>query len=130
MSSSTTTLMKQFHSTLDNFMDELVNTFEGEVDLILLKGFIKDGIPPEKVMQLVITYILPHKEHVSARDDTFFLTMGKSLPPDKYERIQTLWNSPKLSKEDKNVLWRWIESFVAFAEHFQSLKSMDPELKN
>lgn len=128
--SSTATLLKHFHSTLVDFMDELVNTFEGEVDLILLKGFIKDGIPPEKVMKLIIEHILPHKQHVASRNDSFFLSMGKDLPTDKFERIQSLWNSPKLTPTDKDVLWKWIESFIAFAEHFQSLKNMEFELKN
>jgi hypothetical protein len=116
-------ILSEFQSNCVDFVDELIELFPAEADLIFLRILIKDSVPPEKIMNGIIKDILPYKDYIKQRDDNFFLKLAEtSIPPDRANRIRILWRSSVLDDQDRQVIWKWIDSFVAFADHYQALK--------
>jgi hypothetical protein len=75
-----------------------------------------------EIMNYFIKNILPDKAIIKARDQKFF-TEGNNLfgllGPEKAANLRKIWKSPKLDKDDREVIWKWIDSFVFFIEKYQ-----------
>ena len=53
-----------FKTSLVNFLDELIEQFPEEGDLVVARIFLNDQVPTEQIMNVVICKILPLKELV------------------------------------------------------------------
>jgi hypothetical protein len=115
--------LNEFRESVCDFLDELLEQFPNETDFILARIFIKDKIPPQTIMSYFIKDILPLKDSIIKRDESFFLTsdlnfLGSS-GSDKVNHFRLLWKSTRLDKQDRDVIWKWFESFVYMAEQYQ-----------
>jgi hypothetical protein len=115
--------LNEFRESVCDFLDELLEQFPNETDFILARIFIKDKIPPQTIMSYFIKDILPLKDSILKRDESFFLTsdlnfLGSS-GSDKVNHFRLLWKSTRLDKQDRDVIWKWFESFVYMAEQYQ-----------
>ena len=124
-----TQILIQFKNSLVSFIDELIEAFPNEADLIILRIFLKDQILIEDVMnkfihiinkedQKIKTYIKERNESVLLENDIF-----QSISKTKAINFQKLWRSDTLDDDEKNAVWRWIDSFVMLADRFGKIKS-------
>jgi hypothetical protein len=118
-------LMKKFRDQLVTFLDEIIEQFPTESDFVLIRMFIKDQIPVHDILGRFIRDILPLKECVEKRDETFFLNntllyTGGNISSDKINHFQKLWKSDKLDVEDRETIWNWMECFIKISDcYFQ-----------
>ncbi len=135
---STEDILFEFKTQLINFFDELINQFPSEGDLVLIRLFLTNQIPIKDVMNN-FNYQLNRdnkilKSMIKNRDDQFFLENnlfelnGKAR--DKVSHFKRLWRSGVLDDEDKQVLWKWVDSFVYLTDKYTKSLSRMNETKN
>jgi len=115
-------LLHLFKTNMVDFIDELIEQFEDEGDLIVMRFFFAEQIPIENMMTHFITYIYPFKEMIHAKNEQFFLERDNifgSSPKEKVIHFKSLYN--KMSEEDKKTLWIWFESFISICDKYVKL---------
>ena len=118
-------ILKEFKNSLITFIDELIPQFPEEGDLVIIRIFLKDQVPIADVMNHIIHMILPLKQLVVSKDESFFLdnnVLFSALNSGKVNHFKKLWRSGRLDNEDKNVVWKWMTSFIYLAEKYQKIK--------
>ena len=119
-------ILQEFKNQLVNFFDELINQFPSEGDLVVIRLFLSNQIPIRDVMNH-FNYQL-NKENklfktmIKNRDEQFFLENNlfdlKGSNRDKMSHFKRLWRSGVLDDEDKEVMWRWVDSFVYLSDKY------------
>ena len=118
-------ILMEFKNSLITFIDELIPQFPEEGDLVIIRIFLKDQVPIADVMNHIIHMILPLKQLVVSKDESFFLdnnVLFSALNSGKVNHFKKLWRSGRLDNEDKNVVWKWMTSFIYLAEKYQKIK--------
>jgi hypothetical protein len=114
-------ILSEFKTNLVNFLDELIEQFPEEGDLIVLRIFLNDQVPIADIMSTFVRKLLPLKDMVKKRDQSFFLNnniLFEKLNKDKVNHFKTLWLSPKLDSDDRDVIWAWYDLFISIAERY------------
>lgn len=121
-------ILNQFKTSIISFLDELIEQFPQEPDLIIFRIFIKDQAQIVNVINYFIHKLLPLKDMISKRDENFFLnhcTLFDSVKEqgkkESINHFKKLWRSSSLDEEDKIVMWKWFDSFVYLAEKYQKI---------
>ena len=114
-------LMQKFRDQLVTFLDEIIDQFPTECDFVLIRMFIKDQIFVHDILGRFIRDILPLKEHVEKREETFFLNntllyTGGNISDEKINHFQELWQSDKLDADDRETIWTWMECFIKISD--------------
>lgn len=119
-------ILLEFKSQLINFFDELINQFPSEGDLVVIRLFLTNQIPIRDVMNN-FNYQLNKdnrilKTMIKNRDEQFFLDNNlfdlKGSSRDKVSHFKKLWRSGVLDDEDKQVMWKWVDSFVYLSDKY------------
>jgi hypothetical protein len=124
MSNISLKLLTDFRTNLVAFLDELIEQFPNEGDLVVFRIFICDQIPIVDVMNMFVSRVLPLKEMVTQRNTKFFLendVLFDQINTTKVSYFKTLWSSNKLDDEDRATIWRWFDLFITFAERYHAL---------
>jgi ABC-type bacteriocin/lantibiotic exporter with double-glycine peptidase domain len=66
-------ILERFKKAYMAFIDELLEQFPNEADLIIIRVFLEDQVPVSVVADTFIERILPHRNMINRRDETFFL---------------------------------------------------------
>lgn len=119
-------ILQEFKNQLVNFFDELINQFPSEGDLVVIRLFLSNQIPIRDVMNH-FNYQL-NKENklfktmIKNRDEQFFLENNlfdlNGSNRDKMSHFKRLWRSGVLDDDDKEVMWRWVDSFVYLSDKY------------
>ena len=124
-----TQILIQFKNSLISFIDELIEQFPQEPDLIILRIFLKDQIPIEDVMTK-FTYTINKndqelKKYITDRNEIFFLESDvfESIARSKTINFKKLWRSGNLDDEEKETVWKWIDSFVKLSDLYNKSKT-------
>jgi hypothetical protein len=117
-------LLNEFRDQLVNFLDEIIEQFPRECDFVLIRMFIKDQLPVADIMGRFIRDILPLREHVTKRDDDFFLNnsilyTGGNINLEKVDHFKEIWMSDTLDEEDRTVIWKWMDCLFLIAEKYK-----------
>jgi hypothetical protein len=116
-------IAKQLHENFIAFLDELIEIFPNESDLILARVFLKDAVSSETIMHSFIKNVLPHKEEIKARNDGYLLTFDFNFDQQhKINHIRNIWKSAALDDNDRQTIWRWFDLFIFFCERYQTAK--------
>ena len=121
-------ILKDFRTQLINFFDELISQFPAEPDLVMLRIFFNDQIPIKEVMEVLIQkinkpvdggqtvriMIKDRNEACIIENNSLFQELSKS----KVNHFKKLWMSDALDNDDKQVIWSWLDSFVALSDKF------------
>lgn len=123
---SHTQVLQEFKRVLISFLDELIEQFPQEGDLVMARIFINDQVPISEVMTTFIHRLLPVKEKVSRRDVNFFLGDGamsifQNLDKGKVNYFKRLWQSSALDDDDREQIWKWYDHFIRLAEKYQKI---------
>jgi hypothetical protein len=128
-------ILKEFKKNLTAFIDELIDQFPTEEDLIALRIFFNDQVDIKKVME-TFTHNLNKdeqklKEYIKDNNDSFFIdgfTIDYYLGEPKTINVKKIWRSPRLDQEDKQVIWKWIDSFVYLSDKYAKNKTCKDSL--
>ncbi len=117
-------IANKFKNNLVKFIDELIEMFPEETQFVTFRLMVKDQIPIGMIMDHFVNNVLPVKDSVKKRDDRIFtdsnvLSMG--LDSDDANLFRRIWVSSKLDKDDRAVIWKWIDAFITMADQYKSL---------
>ncbi len=123
LSQKSTNLAILFREQFVTFLEELYEQFPEEADLVIVKIFIKDQIPLITIMDYIVKWLIPCVDKIKKKDEDFFLNnddMFSKLPNAKVLHIKTLWQSGKLTNEDKDIIWDWFNVFSNICTKYQN----------
>jgi hypothetical protein len=115
-------VLTEFKTQLILFFDELISQFPGEGDLVVIRLFFSNQIPIQNIVNIfnhkINTNDQELKKMVKERNEAFFLehNIFDSLGKEKVIHFKKLWRSERLDKEDKEVIWKWIDAFIFLGE--------------
>ena len=116
--SSEIEILTQLKTQLVNFLDELIESFPNEPDFVIFRIFVNDRIPITDIMKYITVKLCPLQDMVKNRDEQFFLNnniLFEKLSDNgnnKVNYFKRLWTSSSLDKEDKEIIWKWFQSFI------------------
>jgi hypothetical protein len=122
MTSNTVLILNEFKKGLISFFDELIEQFPEHGDLVVIRILLKDQLPVTQIMNYFIANVLPEKQMVKERNQKFFTESNALfglLGNDRANSLKGLWKSPKLDKDDRDVMWKWIDTFIMMVEKYQ-----------
>ena len=126
LSKKSTNLAVLFREQFVIFLDELIEQFPQEADIVIVRLFFKDQIPLTTVMDYIVKWLLPCVEKIKNRDEDFFLKneeLFSGISNNKVLHIKKIWESESLNNEDKDVIWDWFDAFSDICVKYQ--KSID-----
>ena len=106
------------------FLDELIEQFEEEGDLIVMRFFMSEQISVEMIMKHFIKFVYSHKEKIMNKDETFFIENDNifgSSPKEKIVHFKNLYIN--MTEEDHETLWAWFRCFINICEKYIQLTS-------
>ena len=123
-------VLNAFRGSILLFLDELIDQFPNEVNLVMAKVFLKDTIPIEQTMEKFVEKIEKNdsqlKKMVKKRDENFFLENdifsidSYSLGNNRVNHFRNIWQS-QIDDEDRVVIWSWIDNFIQLSDLYRSL---------
>jgi len=131
-----TEILKDFKKQLINFFDELINQFPNEGDLVVIRLFLSNQIPIQDVMNIFITTISQNNNEfrnmIKERNEIFFLEhdIFDTISKQKAGHFKKLWKSGCLDEDDKQIIWKWLDTFVFFSDKFITIKKKNNLLIN
>jgi|APCry1669188879_1035177.scaffolds.fasta_scaffold09741_2 hypothetical protein len=127
MANNVMKILTDFRTNLVLFLDELIEQFPQEGDLVIARIFICDQIPITDIMLTFTKKVLPLKDMVKQRNAAFFLendVLFENLSNTKVSYFKQLWSSNKLDADDRATIWSWFDLFISLAERYQKLQTM------
>lgn len=121
-------ILSEFKKALIQFFDELIDQFPEEGEIVIIRIFLKDQIPIVDVMNYFIKEFIPLKQLIEEKNEKFFLentTIFSKINKSKVMHFKKLWRSGRLDNEDKEVIWKWLTSFIFLSEKYQSIKELN-----
>ena len=97
----------------------------------MIRIFLKDQVIIKDVVESVSYQINKNdqliRKIIKERNEEFFLEEnnffdGLSKQQDKVLKFQTIWRSNRLDNEDKETIWKWIDSFVYLTDKYNKMK--------
>ena len=124
-------ILKEFKKNLISFVDELIDQFPSEGDLVILRIYFNDQCEIKEVMESFTQYLNKDdniiKKNIEERNDSFFLNHNtlfeNVVDKTKIIHFKKIWRSPQLDQEDKEIIWKWIDSFVFLSDKYAKNKT-------
>lgn len=120
-------LLTQLKSQLVTFLDELIETFPSEPDFVIFRIFVNDRVPTTDIMKYIVLKLCPLQEMVKIRDENFFLNYNilfdnfDESKTSKVNHFKRLWTGNQLDKDDKEVIWKWFNSFIILGNKYKEI---------
>ena len=112
-------ILSNLRTNLKKFFDDMKNRFPTEPSFVIASLAIENQFPMEDAIGYIKEYVLPVKDKILQKDEQFFLSGNKflsKLNPTSVDGFRDRWL--QLSKDDKEVVWRYFEVFVKLAERY------------
>lgn len=116
-------LLNLLKKNMIEFLDELIEQFEEESDLIVMRFFMADQLSIEMMMTHFVTYVYPLRDKIRSKDESFFIENNNifgSSPQDKVIHFKKLYL--QMTEEDRSTLWAWFSCFISICERYLKLK--------
>ena len=117
-------LLSLYKEQLITFLDELIEQFPSEGDLVILRVFFGNQIDTATVIEIFLERINANsnqlRQMIKERNETFFLEHDAFYGTDqsKVSHFRNLWLSHDLDDETKTIIWNWIDIFVSIADKY------------
>ena len=121
-------LLSLYKEQLITFLDELIEQFPREGDLVILRVFFGNQIDTATVIEIFLERINANsnqlRKMIKERNETFFLEHDAFYGTDqsKVSHFRNLWLSNDLDDETKITIWNWIDIFVSIADKYSKEK--------
>jgi hypothetical protein len=115
-------ILLKFKEQMVVFMDELITLLPDETDIILIRIFLDINMTPELLMNEFTKYINNNnkefKKMIEDRNEKFFIehNLFDAFEKDKVNHFKNLWLNSTFSQENKNIIWKWLDTFVSLSE--------------
>jgi len=121
---STEQIARVFQTNIISFLDELIDLFPSDSELIVIRLLLKETVSPDLIIASFIKEIIPNKESIKNRDDNFFLnsSLFKTFNSSKVNHLKVLWKSDTLDDDDRQIIWKWFDTFIYLAEQYQKFE--------
>lgn len=122
---SVLSILERFKRGYMQFIDELLEQFPEETDLIIIRVFFEDQVPVSVVADSFIEHVLPHRQVIASRNEKFFIEnnhMFGMLDTGKVLHFKKLWTSKRLDKDDRDAIWKWFDTFCALVDAYRKSK--------
>jgi hypothetical protein len=120
-------ILEQFKKQLISFLDELISQFPETPELIMFRILCKDQIPTSIIMNNIIQHLPSIRNSIKERDEKFFLEYNllsvNGKDKDSVNTLKKLWRSGQLDNEDKQVIWKWIDTIVMMCDRYSNYLS-------
>ncbi len=122
--SSEIDILIQLKTQLVVFLDELIESFPNEPDFIIFRIFVKDQISIADIMEYITKNLCPLQNMVKERNEKFFLDNNilfekfDESESNKVNHFKRLWTSNLLDKQDKEVIWKWFQTFIILGNRY------------
>jgi hypothetical protein len=122
-------ILTEFKTQLLSFFDELISQFPRQGDLVIIRIFLANQIPIVEAMEIFIQRLNTNnqelKKMIKERNELFFLehNLFDNLGKDKVMNFKQLWISDNLDKQDKEVIWKWVDTFVYLSDKYAKIKA-------
>ena len=116
-------ILDKFQQSLVSFFDALIDMFPNEKEFILIRILVKDQIPSTQIMGY-FQMVASNQEimnSVKKRDDQFFLQNVLFSKINKSDIFKNIWIS-KLESDDKQMIWKWVDSFMGMTKEYTKFK--------
>ncbi len=103
------------------FIDDLIEQFPQEPDLVIMRVMIQDQIPIKSIADSFVLYLLPFKDMIMNKDEKFFLEnddIFKMIDSSKVFHFKKLWTSNMLDTDDRKMIWSWFQCFIILTEEY------------
>lgn len=126
---STIKLLTLFKTQILAFCDELIEQFPEEGDFVILKIFIDGRVPIKTAIESFNNNINKDNNKlrgmIQSRNDNFFMKENPFtfMTSDKISRLSKIWNADNMDDDDREVIWKWIDSFVTIGDKYSKLNS-------
>ena len=123
-------ILQEFKNNLISFFDELIDLFPSEPDLVIVRIFLKDQIPIDEVINIFNSTINQDnnkfRKMIKDRNELFFLESNifDSISKSKVLHFKKLWRSEQLDDDNKQIIWKWVDSFVYLADKYIKAKTV------
>ena len=123
-------LCSDLRKTLVEFINDLrqnVLTEPREVGDLNLVSFFLERLNDEALISNVTKNILPYEKQITARDHTFFIknrSIFQGMDEKTIDYFAGLWKpeSNRLSQEDRDCIWAYMDTIIAIANNYKKNK--------
>jgi hypothetical protein len=118
-------ILKIYKKKLIEFLDALIERFNTEGDLVVLKIFLEEQIPIDDVVKILSTRLIPAKDMILSRDEKFFIEgtdIFSGVSNSTVSYCKDIWLSPGMTKDDKDMIWNWFKLLVILSEKYAMCK--------
>lgn len=116
-------ILEKFKNGYIEFIDQLLGVFPYEPDLTVARIFFNDQIPVSVVARAFSSHILPLREKIEKRDESFFIENDNifgMVDTGKVVHFKKLWQSPSLDDKDRANIWKWFDKFCLLIDAYNS----------
>lgn len=121
-------LLAKLKKHLVSFLDELIELFPQEKDFVIFRIFVNDQVPITDIMNYITIKLCPLQDMVKSRDENFILNhniLFEKFDQKKSEKVnyfKNLWLSGVLTPHDKEIMWKWLLSFINIGNKYLDIK--------
>jgi len=125
-------VLSEFKNNMITFFDELIDQFPDLGELVIMRIFLKDQICIKDVIEMTGYQLNKNqgiiRKMIKDRNEEFFLEENNFFDvlsdqkKNKFLKFSSIWRSKRLDKEDKETIWKWIDSFVFLTDKYNKLK--------
>lgn len=119
---SSVDILQRLKRGIMQFIDDLIDIFPKESDLIIIRVFFEDQVPVATIAESFLLHVLPHKEMITKRNEKFFLEDNNifgMLDTGKVLHFKRLWTSSLLDKDDRVTIWTYFDTFITLIEAYK-----------
>jgi hypothetical protein len=118
-------ILTLFKKNFTELIDELIDKLDGNGDLIAFRVLIVNQIPVTTLMDKFVDFVVPYKDQITDRDESYFIndTNVFSMVGDasKVNYFKDVWQSGKLTDDDKDTIFKYFDVFIKLAETYSLL---------
>ena len=118
----------KFRDHIIDFLDELIDQFPQEADIIICRIFIKDQISPVYITESFADSLLQYQDIIKDRNEKFFLdndNLFSYFEGGKVLHFKKIWESDRLDDDDREIMWSWMDSFILLARKYDEAKKQN-----
>lgn len=113
-------ILTKYRNVVITFIDELIDQFPSEGELIMLRFIVNDKISDKDLMNIAIKNLIPNKDFIKDKNDVIFLEKNLfDLNKDIVTKYKKIWRG--LNTHNKTTIWKWLDSIVYIVECYQKI---------
>jgi hypothetical protein len=133
MTENDTSILIDFKKQFISFLDELSTQFPQEGNFVILRLSLSCEIFPKIIMDNFIHMINKNnqelKKLITQRNESFFIDFDifdifENFKKTEENIFKKIFINKQLDKEDKSILWKWIDLFVLISEKYSKYKKL------